>query len=318
MRRLWVCQQKKWRSMKASVWCITYNHEKFISKALDGMLLQKTSFDFEIVVGDDASKDSTVQIIEKYQERFPGRIRCIKNAQNIGVSANVIQTLNACTGEYIALCEGDDYWTDENKLQKQIDFLEANRGFSMVFHRCEIVDKDGVYMRSTNEDVGKSIFTTVDVIQQIGFIMTCSIVFRRQALMLPVWFSKFFAGDLMIQLHCSLNGSIYFLNESMGCYRKHPAGISDRVNGIKIEKGTKQLCDILDLFDSDTQLAFHEVIVGRKKMLNHSMVEDFAYAILKSNYWKGEYWKLYYRICKYSDFSNPLHVKYIVRYLLPF
>ena len=118
-----------------SVFMMAYNHEKYISEAIDGVLMQKTNFDFDIVIGEDCSTDNTRQIVLDYQQQYPGKVKLLLHEKNIGAMANQMAVFNACKGKYIAMCEGDDYWTDPYKLQKQVDFLEANEDYSICSHR---------------------------------------------------------------------------------------------------------------------------------------------------------------------------------------
>src|SRR5690606_11410501 len=121
--------------MDLSIWCITYNHEKFIKQTLDGFLKQEIDASVEIVISDDASTDGTREILKQYAARFPEKIRLILHEKNIGMMRNFTSTLHECKGKYIALCEGDDYWTDSKKLKKQYDFLISNPDFSICAHR---------------------------------------------------------------------------------------------------------------------------------------------------------------------------------------
>ena len=105
-----------------SIASITYNHEKFIAQAIDSFLMQETDFDFEIIIGEDCSTDDTLKIIKEYKAKYPDIIKLITSESNVGMMTNFIRTLEACSGKYIALCEGDDYWTDTLKLQKQVNF----------------------------------------------------------------------------------------------------------------------------------------------------------------------------------------------------
>jgi glycosyltransferase involved in cell wall biosynthesis len=109
-----------------SVCMITYNHENFISEAIEGVLMQNTNFKFELVIGEDFSTDRTRKIVQQYAAKYPNIIKALLPEENLGVRDNFLQTIEPCKGKYIALCEGDDYWIDPNKLQKQVDFLEAN------------------------------------------------------------------------------------------------------------------------------------------------------------------------------------------------
>lgn len=125
-----------------SIVCITYNHEKFLAKALDSFLMQKTSFTFEIVVGEDCSQDGTASILAEYSTKFPEKIRAIFNKTNLGMITNAVHTTSLCRGHYIATCEGDDYWMDPLKIQKQVEFLEANPDYILCFHDALIMKNE--------------------------------------------------------------------------------------------------------------------------------------------------------------------------------
>lgn len=129
---------------KLSVLFITYNHEPYLAQSLDAVLSQKTDFDFEVVVGEDCSTDNTRAILTEYQKRYPDKIRLLFREKNFGrPTQNVYETGMECKGDYIAFLEGDDYWTDDTKLQKQVDFLEHNPGYMGCTHTCEVVGKHG-------------------------------------------------------------------------------------------------------------------------------------------------------------------------------
>jgi glycosyltransferase involved in cell wall biosynthesis len=121
-------------NIKVSVWMITYNHQNYISQAIESVLMQKTNFDFEIVIGEDCSTDNTRDIVKDYEIRHPKIIKAIYQEKNVGAMANAFKfTLPMCRGEYIAFLEGDDYWIDPFKLQKEVDFMEQNREFGLVY-----------------------------------------------------------------------------------------------------------------------------------------------------------------------------------------
>lgn len=112
---------------------LTYNQEEFIAQAIEGVLMQKTNFKYQLVIGEDCSTDRTRKICKEYAEAHPEKIKLFLNEKNIGLGANYVKTYTECTGKYVAICDGDDYWTDPLKLQKQVDFLESNGDFDMVF-----------------------------------------------------------------------------------------------------------------------------------------------------------------------------------------
>ena len=125
-----------------SIWCITYNQENFIEECLNSFIMQKVNFPIEIVISIDCSTDSTQNIIDEFKSKYPTIIKDVSPKTNIGVVNNFWNAFNSCKGKYIALCEGDDFWTDESKLQKQIDFLESNPDFTLCFHGVRVFYED--------------------------------------------------------------------------------------------------------------------------------------------------------------------------------
>ncbi|MCE6989206.1 glycosyltransferase [Dyadobacter sp. CY323] len=223
--------------MKVSVCVPTYNHEKYIAQMLEGALMQQTDFPFEIVIGDDASTDSSPTIIQKYSDNNPGRIRAFLHSENQGPKEprefagrnNVLQLLKACKGEYVALCEGDDYWTDPLKLQKQVDFLDNNPDFSMCHHNMLVTYEDGSPEHFFNKPDQKRISTIEDLLEDKWFMATASWLYRNHFLNhdFAEWHSKAAAGDWAIMLQIAAQGKLGYIPETMGVYRKHSAGLSN-------------------------------------------------------------------------------------------
>lgn len=206
-----------------SVALITYNQDKYITQCLEGMVHQQTTFPYEIVIGEDCSTDNTRAICIEYQKKYPDLIRLILHEKNQGMIGNWVSTINNCTGKYIAICEGDDYWIDNQKLQKQADFLESNPDFSMCAHAADILDYNYLNKAENAEEVK---LDTEDVILQDWGIMTASIVFRKSAWNPPKWFFNVKNADYALQLLASLKGKVELLPDVMSVYRKHIEGIS--------------------------------------------------------------------------------------------
>lgn len=127
-----------------SVRTVTYNHEKYIAQCLEGILMQRTNFPFELVIGEDCSTDRTREIVLAYENKYPDKIRAIVSERNVGVAQNALRVMRACQGKYHAFCEGDDYWIDPLKLQKQVYFMEAHQDVTMCFHNALVVKEDGL------------------------------------------------------------------------------------------------------------------------------------------------------------------------------
>ncbi|WP_276482099.1 glycosyltransferase family 2 protein [Paraflavitalea pollutisoli] len=161
-----------------SVCTITYNHERFIAQCLDGLLNQQTNFPFEIVLGEDCGGDRTREIIRSYAERYPHIIKPIYHERNVGASPNLFQyCLPAARGKYIAICDGDDYWTDPLKLQRQVDFLNDHPECVMSFHRVKQVDQDDRITQQQEPAAQVKMYDWQDILHIS--IPTLSVVFRN-------------------------------------------------------------------------------------------------------------------------------------------
>jgi glycosyltransferase involved in cell wall biosynthesis len=218
---------KNYPNILVSISCITFNHEPFIRDCLNGFVIQQTNFDLEILVHDDASSDGTALIIKEYEERFPHLFKVIYQTENQyskGVKG-IMRTFNfpRAQGKYIALCEGDDYWTDPFKLQKQIDFLESNPDFSMCFHRSMIESHVSFGPKSgVSKNFGKNkIFDQNSFFFEGGSTApTAAIVFRKSVV---EYFPDFYflspVGDMALKLMYFIHGKIYFLEDVMSVRR---------------------------------------------------------------------------------------------------
>lgn len=221
---------------KVSVCVPTYNHAAYIAQMLDGALAQQTTFPYEIVIGDDGSTDGAPDIIRYYTKKYPDKIRAYLHAQNLGPGKprefagrnNVLLLLKACRGEYVALCEGDDYWVDPQKLQKQADFLDAHPDFAICHHNVRVVYEDGSPEHSFNEPFQKSTSTMDDLLSGRWFMATASLMYRNYFLTedFADWHAQAAAGDWALVLQLAARGDIRYLPDSMGVYRKHRGGLS--------------------------------------------------------------------------------------------
>lgn len=216
---------KDTRSLMVSIWCITYNHEPYIRQCLDGFVMQKTNFRFEAIVHDDASTDGTAAIVKEYAEKYPDIIKPILETENQyskqdGSLERICREM--CNGKYFAICEGDDFWTDPYKLQKQVDFLEANPEYSMCFHSVCVKD-NGVDNYQLFKHLKEGIYEG-DAVVQKWTVPTCSIVGKRECIKSIPWDNRFNVGDIVIVLTCASFGKLYCINEKMGVYNKNQTG----------------------------------------------------------------------------------------------
>lgn len=234
-----------------SIIMITYNHEKYIEEAINGVLMQKCDFDYELIIANDHSTDHTDAVIHRILKDHPKAddIKYINRDVNVGMVFNFIDSLNSCSGKYIAVCEGDDYWTEPSKLQKQVSFMESNKGYSMVCHDAlvlnEINHTSHLFFSSIHK---KQVCSTRDVFD-IHFCPSASILFRKQALQnLPDLNSDIMGGDLLLVLLLSLEGLLYRMFEVMSVYRKTERGIAF-INKSDIKKSINNRIGLLNYFN---------------------------------------------------------------------
>lgn len=222
-----------------SVCVITFNHSRYISQALKGIISQKGDFTIEIIVGDDCSTDNTEELVKSFQVGIPENfvLRYNRRSENLGMRENFITTLKECSGKYIALCEGDDFWIDSMKLIKQVSFLENNKDFSACFHNAVVVNQDSVEIKkSFSSDLGNRIFTFDDVIDK-WVIPTCSLIFRNFIFnnsKHPFLLSKYFYSDRPLEAFLAKMGKIYCIDEHLACYRIHENGITNKGDNSKM------------------------------------------------------------------------------------
>lgn len=208
--------------------CITYNHVNFIRSAIEGFLLQKTTFRVEINIHDDASTDGTTEIVREYEAKYPKLFKNFYEKENTWNKPDRREIwkpfFDASTrSKYIALCEGDDYWTDPYKLQKQMDFLENNSEFGLVFSDVKIIDKNNNSVENKVYNIRKR-YTSGWIFTELlkgNFINTCTVVFRKDLIPSSMNNSDtmWFVYDYWLWLRIAINSKIYFMNEITSAYR---------------------------------------------------------------------------------------------------
>lgn len=247
--------------IQVSVCVITYNHEKFIAKALDLILQQKTNFQFEIVVGEDFSSDKTRSIVQSYVMKYPGIIRFNGATNNLGVIPNLIFTLNKCKGQYIAICDGDDYWIGTQKLQKQFDVLEANQNYCMCVHRHMIQKGNNLYKIDLRLNKNKTVLNIKDVLLKINFHTSSFFFLSKYVNLLPAWYEKVYGGDQFLTFCISKDGDgIYFIEDFMSVYNINSGSISHNSNSQDVLKNTILY---LKYFDKFSEYKYSQLINKR-------------------------------------------------------
>jgi len=217
-----------------SVVVLTYNHEKYIAKAINSVLAQKCNFEIEIIIADDCSIDRTSEIVLSYKNIK--NIKIIIGEKNVGAKENEIRSYKLCLGKYIALCEGDDYWTDPYKLQKQVDFLEQNPDYSICSHRFKTYNnqQNEYFQDKYPEYLMKDDDSGIDVDLKMYFdhylMKTLTVVFRRDALNINYLEKYKYFRDVHLFFHLILQGKGRLMNFTAGVYTLHKGGIWSSIN----------------------------------------------------------------------------------------
>lgn len=213
--------------IKVSIIVLTYNQINYIDDALKSLVDQQAPFAYEIVVGDDCSTDGTIAKLDRWQSKHSSLIRLLKSEKNCGLLSNFIRTFNSCKGKYIAICEGDDYWTNRHKLQIQADFLDNNPSFSTCIHRV-VNYYEHNNSKSLSNGRQKAVNTIVDLAKS-NFITNVSAMFRATRVgCLPSWFGDVGTYDYALHMLNALDGDIYYMPKPMALYRKHQGAIWSR------------------------------------------------------------------------------------------
>lgn len=216
-----------------SIWCITYNHVKYIRDAIEGFLNQKTTFPVEIFIHDDASNDGTAEIIEEYALKYKNLFWTVLQKENQFSKGNSIilnEFVTVQRGEFIAVCEGDDYWIDEFKLLKQVEYLEKKTDFCGVFHRGFATDETSRRIPFVWDSIKyESSYSQKDCIfTLLSGYPTASLVFRKTAYPSPICFPVYFKkepSDFCLDIMITENGKLGFLDFEGSAYRQHAGGI---------------------------------------------------------------------------------------------
>ena len=271
--------------------CIrSYNQERFISEALESVLLQKTNFAYEIIVGDDGSLDGTQRILLSFQEQHPEIIKLILGKENVGGPNNLKRIIESSSAKYLAFLDGDDFYTDTYKLQKQVDFLESNEEYVACFHN--VIDLD--------EKTGQqSLFLPLDfpeyhdassVISNDWFLPIHSVVMRREFISFPDWYNTVMNDDYVINLAAVMHGPYHYSPDIMAVYRHHTGNTSNQyTNQILIDT---QLRNIL--------LGFRSIYPKEYQTVIDERISFYDKRIAFNTQETRQPWRKYFRIKYYK------------------
>lgn len=264
-----------------SICCLTFNHAPFIRKCLDGFLMQEGDFDIEVLIHDDASTDGTKEIIEEYKSAHPYIFYPIFQTENQGSKGGRSFTAKynfpRCRGKYIALCEGDDYWTDSTKLKQQVEFLEQNNDYVLTGHDAIKITREGLIISQTClEDIYKRDYSSTEL-KQSNLVLTLSMCFRNVSIIKypPKESLKVKVGDLFIISMLGLYGKYKFMpNIKPAVYRVHTGGVWSLKS--ELDKN-KMLCT------TAKQLRNYYTRIGDKEMANYHSKKVLMYTVKTLN-----------------------------------
>jgi glycosyltransferase involved in cell wall biosynthesis len=257
-----------------SILCITYNHEKYISDALDGFLMQQTSFPYEIIIHDDASTDGTAEIIKKYEQEHPKLIRAIYQTENQYSQGIIVEEplYRMARGKYIAICEGDDYWIDAQKLQKQVDFMMTHPDCSICYHKVLFkYENDEEKNHIFPEFTGDILFSREEFFGRY-ISATCSIVIENNYVdeLFKIG-KKTGTGDIALAYFFATKGKVGYLDDLMGVYRLHDQSVYHPLDDLNKD---------LAIFNSFVRIKRNLKIRGYRKL--DKKILNYAFRVLEA------------------------------------
>ena|SRR5215813_13613937 len=260
---------------------ISYNHERFIAQAIESVLSQQTTFRIRLIAGDDCSTDNTQAIIRGYGEKNPGCMSLMLDSIHRGLESPDrvgFRALTMTTGKYVAMLDGDDYWIDVNKLQKQVDFLEGHADFTICFHNAQMIYQESAREPANYVPENFSEVSTCEDLFIANFIPTSSAMFRRALLdELPEWYPTMGIGDWPLHILNAQHGRIGYLNEPMAGYRVHDKGAWSAGNFIS---NGLEVIRILDTFDKHFGFRYQSQIRAARA--------EWYYALAETAYQQGK------------------------------
>lgn len=285
-----------------SVICNVYNHEKYLKYAIEGFISQKVNVPIEVLIHDDASTDASQAIIKKYAEKYPDLIKPILQTENQtrqGISVTMEIQIPRAKGRYIAFCEGDDFWTDENKLQLQYDFLEKNKQYSACCHAYNMIDKNNCLMEE-RFDFDENCVVPIERLigNQLRIPQLATYVFRRSCFddLSSQWLGVR-CNDMVYRLKAFTQGDLYYLNRNMSNYRRFTENswtVRIGLNPKKVLPSYKSYIPFFQLFDQYTEGKYHNSI---EKELER---RKFEILVLEENYRAAKKMP-YYKKCSHSE-----------------
>ena len=261
-----------------SVIMITYGHENYIRQAIEAVLMQVCNFEVELIVANDCSPDKTDEVIKEIRKNHPKSswLKYIKHDKNIGAMSNFIYSMKEARGKYIALCEGDDYWIDPLKLQKQVDYLENNEKYVLSFTKSMELFQDEMSLIETIYPKEIKELNFQELLSHDWFIRTASIIFRKNKFDHTFLYKLQYSADFFLQLLLINTGKFHFLEDITSVYRHHSGGISNSSKKLFLKRRI-WFCVNLKKLNKHTDYKYNQIILDNIKKIE---IDILDYAVL--------------------------------------
>ena len=313
------------REIIVSVRLMTYMHEQYIKQAMDSIMMQKTNFKVEVVVGDDFSTDNTLDVVNQYKDTNNISIKILKRVkgdeywlkrQKLGRLYNFVNILENCSGKYIALLDGDDYWTDPLKLQKQVDFLEENDEFILTAHNVMDFDEITQSMKPNKRNVQKDTVVESEDLIKGQYLQILTLCFRNVLNFNHNFFNEISNGDKYLTVHLGFKGKAMIMSDiKPGVYRKHPGGVWTKATIYKQKKQSIKFAQVMQkmLVDKPYFTSYYENLENQlhKSILSQpKILPNFINVLHHAN-------MFFYTNGKYSNMFKMKHIsKGLFKYLI--
>lgn len=301
-----------------SVLMLTYKHGPYLAEAIEGVLMQQTDFPIEVLIGEDCSPDNTLEIAERYQRDYPQIIRIITDSHNVGMTKNWERLVAASKGEFLAICEGDDYWIDPLKLQKQVAFLQENQDYGLCYTEIDrlhaatnILEKDAF-----KNNLGIHSNTFDDFLIKVWFLATCTWVFRADMLSsINVYLNG--PVDTQVLLTISAQSKVKFFNETTAVYRILIGSASHHELPAEGHYCRKDILAIQCLYAAKYSKSLKPEILLNYYLISfleicqfeNQVALDEAYFFLKNKNKLSLKFKIYYWLTKFKMLTTALWIK---------
>lgn len=253
---------------------LAYNVAPYVGAAIEGVLGQEAPFPIELVIGKDKSTDDTLAICSSYARQYPKIIRILPQLENQGIAGNARRTLSHCSGKYIAICDGDDIWTDPHKIREQVRFLEEHPDYGMSYTDVQIISETGAPVQDAEQDAVRPYYAEGHVFLKLldgNFIANSTAVFRRELLQDHVIDTdrQYYIHDYLMWLHVSMRSKVHFYHAPTTAYRKHSGGVTNseikrRYNRLKLQHALFQLLTDFDRINTQPLSLAEKTLLFRK------------------------------------------------------